>query len=62
VHDEAQTGYRTRPLGPRITLSLIETVARWEGRLTTVHLIQHFGISRQHASKDINTYISEHAA
>ena len=40
---------------------LIETVAWWEGRLTTVHLMQSFGISRQQASKDINTYITEHA-
>ncbi len=30
---------------------LIETVAWWEGRLTTNHLIQSFGISRQQASK-----------
>ena len=37
---------------------LIETVAWWEGRLTTGHLIQSFGISRQQASKDINTYIA----
>ncbi len=40
---------------------LIETVAWWEGRLTTNHLMQSFGISRQQASKDINTYIGEHA-
>lgn len=40
---------------------LIETVAWWEGRLTTGHLMQSFGISRQQASKDINTYINEHA-
>ena len=40
---------------------LIETVAWWEGRLTTGHLIQSFGISRQQASKDINTYIKDHA-
>ena len=40
---------------------LIETVVWWEGRLTTNHLMQSFGISRQQASKDINTYISEHA-
>lgn len=40
---------------------LIETVAWWEGRLTTNHLKQSFGISRQQASKDINTYIAEHA-
>ncbi|ENA1252652.1 WYL domain-containing protein [Pseudomonas sp. 4B] len=39
---------------------LIETVAWWEGRLTTNHLMQSFGISRQQASKDINTYINEH--
>lgn len=41
---------------------LIETVAWWEGRLTTGHLMQSFGISRQQASKDINTYITEHAS
>ncbi len=35
---------------------LIETVACWGGRLTTGHLIQSFGISRQQTSKDINTY------
>ncbi|WP_213661845.1 helix-turn-helix transcriptional regulator [Stutzerimonas stutzeri] len=40
---------------------LIETVAWWEGRLTTGHLMQSFGISRQQASKDINTYLNEHA-
>ncbi|GAB3471438.1 helix-turn-helix transcriptional regulator [Azotobacter salinestris] len=40
---------------------LIETIAWWEGRLTTQHLMQSFGISRQQASKDINTYINEHA-
>ena len=40
---------------------LIETVVWWEGRLTTGHLIQSFGISRQQASKDINTYINDHA-
>jgi len=40
---------------------LIETVAWWEGRLTTGHLMQSFGISRQQASKDINTYLTEHA-
>ncbi|WP_349617224.1 WYL domain-containing protein [Azotobacter salinestris] len=40
---------------------LIETIAWWEGRLTTQHLMQSFGISRQQASKDINTYIKEHA-
>nr|WP_289933796.1 hypothetical protein [Pseudomonas aeruginosa] len=40
---------------------LIETVAWWEGRLTTNHLMQSFGISRQQASKDINSYISKYA-
>jgi hypothetical protein len=39
---------------------LIETVAWWQGRLTTEHLIRSFGISRQQASKEINTYINEH--
>lgn len=40
---------------------LIETIAWWEGRLTTGHLMLSFGISRQQASKDINTYLNEHA-
>jgi predicted DNA-binding transcriptional regulator YafY len=40
---------------------LIETVAWWGGRLTTNHLMQSFGISRQQASKDINSYISEYS-
>lgn len=40
---------------------LIETVAWWEGRLTTGHLMQSFGISRQQASKDINSYLSNYA-
>ena len=35
---------------------LIETVVWWEGRLTTNHLMQSFGISRQQASKDINSF------
>ncbi len=34
----------------------IEVIALWEGRLTTRHLVQTFGIGRQQASKDINTY------
>lgn len=40
---------------------LIETIALWEGRLTTGHLMQSFGISRQQASKDINSYLAEYA-
>lgn len=40
---------------------LIETIALWEGRLTTGHLIQSFGISRQQASKDINSYLADYA-
>ena len=35
----------------------IETIALWEGRLTTRHLCDSFGIGRQQASKDINHYI-----
>ncbi|MFC1665345.1 helix-turn-helix transcriptional regulator [Pseudomonadota bacterium] len=35
---------------------LIEVVAYWEGRLTTNHLCHAFGIGRQQASKDINSY------
>ncbi|MEM8562596.1 MAG: WYL domain-containing protein [Pseudomonadota bacterium] len=37
----------------------IETIALWEGRLTTRHLCETFGIGRQQASKDINNYIRE---
>ncbi|TKB50477.1 WYL domain-containing protein [Ferrimonas sediminicola] len=36
----------------------IEVVALWEGRLTTRHLCQTFGIGRQQASRDINHYLS----
>lgn len=35
---------------------MIEVIALWEGRLTTNHLCAAFGIGRQQASKDINTY------
>ncbi|OEG75163.1 transcriptional regulator [Shewanella colwelliana] len=38
---------------------MIEVIALWEGRLTTNHLIQNFGIGRQQASKDINTYLTD---
>ena len=38
---------------------LIEIVALWEGRLTTNHLCNSFGIARQQASKDINAYLRE---
>lgn len=34
----------------------IELIALWEGRLTTKHLCNNFGIQRQQASKDINQY------
>lgn len=40
---------------------MIETVTLWEGRLTTNHLQDAFGIGRQQASKDINKYSSEFA-
>ncbi|AJD47525.1 hypothetical protein S7S_05525 [Isoalcanivorax pacificus W11-5] len=39
---------------------LIEVISLWEGRLTTNHLMRAFGIGRQQASKDINTYLAEH--
>lgn len=38
---------------------LIEIVAQWEGRLTTNHLVNSFGIGRQQASKDINSYLAD---
>ncbi len=37
----------------------IELIALWEGRLTTRHLVETFGIGRQQASKDINVYNRE---
>ncbi len=37
----------------------IEIIALWEGRLTTRHLCDTFGIGRQQASKDINCYLRE---
>ncbi len=37
----------------------IEVIALWEGRLTTRHLVETFGIGRQQASKDINVYNRE---
>jgi predicted DNA-binding transcriptional regulator YafY len=37
----------------------IEVIALWEGRLTTRHLCETFGIGRQQASKDINWYLRE---
>ena len=42
-----------------IRYQLIETIALWEGRLTTNHICHSFGIGRQQASKDINTYLRE---
>ncbi|MDV2857829.1 WYL domain-containing protein [Oceanimonas sp. CAM02] len=41
---------------------LIELISYWEGRLTTGHLRQFFGISRQQASKDINQYQQDHTS
>ncbi|MEB0139129.1 MULTISPECIES: helix-turn-helix transcriptional regulator [unclassified Undibacterium] len=38
---------------------LIEIIAKWEGRLTTKHLCNSFGIGRQQASKDINAYLND---
>ena len=35
---------------------VIEIIALWEGRLTTNHLCNTFGIGRQQASQDINDY------
>jgi len=38
---------------------VIEIISKWEGRLTTNHLCNSFGIGRQQASKDINNYLRE---
>lgn len=37
----------------------IETLAQWEGELSTKHLCDYFGIQRQQASRDIKTYLLE---
>jgi predicted DNA-binding transcriptional regulator YafY len=51
------------PIGPGnnrwellVRYRFIEIIALWEGRLTTRHLCDTFGIGRQQASKDINNY------
>lgn len=40
---------------------IIEIVALWEGRLTTNVLMNLFGIARQQASIDLNSYLSQYA-
>jgi len=40
----------------RQRLALLEATALWEGRVTTISLIQLFGISRGQASKDFSLY------
>jgi len=35
----------------------IELIAYWEGKVNTSHLMQQFGLSRQHSSTDINHYL-----
>lgn len=40
---------------------LIEIIALWEGRLTTNHLQKAFGIGRQQASQNIQSYIEQKA-
>ena len=39
----------------------IEIIALWEGRLTTRHLCNTFGIGRQQASKDFNKRMADRA-
>lgn len=41
---------------------LIEIIAYWEGRITTKHLCDAFGIGRQQASRDINAYLKDFVA
>ncbi|MBY6093947.1 WYL domain-containing protein [Ferrimonas balearica] len=45
----------------QLRFRVIEIIALWEGRLTTNHLCQAFGIGRQQASKDINHYLNDFA-
>ncbi|CAM4206399.1 helix-turn-helix transcriptional regulator [Vibrio neonatus] len=45
----------------RLRYQVIEIIAYWEGRVTTKHLCNCFDIGRQQASREINTYLGEHA-
>lgn len=45
----------------RLRYQVIEIIAYWEGRVTTKHLCNCFDIGRQQASREINTYLKEHA-
>ena len=63
-HEEKAPAARERDASPwpfRWDLLLryryIEIISLWEGRLTTRHLCDTFGIGRQQASKDINAYL-----
>ncbi len=53
--DATQSGWPMR-WDQLLRFRLIEIISYWEGRLTSKHLINAFGIGRQQASKDINNY------
>ncbi|QBL09368.1 WYL domain-containing protein [Rheinheimera sp. D18] len=61
THDVSENEEQGWPLRWELLMRyrLIEIVALWEGRLTTKHLCNSFGIARQQASKDINAYLRD---
>lgn len=54
------TDQNSQPLNYNIQqrFHFIELIIQWEGRLTTNHLQQHFGISRSNASQLIQDYLA----
>lgn len=56
---KAKSGPWPLPYDLLLRYRVIEIIALWEGRLTTNHLCNTFGIGRQQASKDINLYMRE---
>ena len=54
------TDQNSQPLNYNIQqrFHFIELIIQWEGRLTTNHLQQHFGVSRSNASQLIQDYLA----
>ena len=54
--DQNQDNKKTIPWNSLLKYQLIEIIVLWEGRLTSNHLVNAFGIGRQQASKIIAKY------
>ncbi|WP_052446081.1 helix-turn-helix transcriptional regulator [Aeromonas fluvialis] len=59
--EQTQTLHRKVNKKTLLRYQVIEIIAYWEGRVTTVHLCNCFDIGRQQASREINAYLEEHA-